>query len=72
MISTKASAYDIEAKNADRVTIYYNLINGNSELEVDRFSYSGNVVIPESVTHDGNTYSVTSIGRWAFQDCSSL
>ena len=34
--------------------------------------YSGNVVIPKSVTYNSTTYSVTSIGRRAFRDCSSL
>ena len=29
-----ASAYDIEVKNADGVTIYYNYINDGTELEV--------------------------------------
>ena len=32
-------------------------------------AYSGNVVIPESVTYNGNTYSVTSIGMSAFSGC---
>ena len=34
--------------------------------------YSGAVTIPESVTYNGNTYSVTSIGSSAFRDCSGL
>ena len=34
--------------------------------------YSGNVVIPESVTYSGATYSVTSIGREAFYRCTGL
>ena len=34
--------------------------------------YSGEVTIPESVTYSGNTYSVTSIGFGAFNDCRSL
>ena len=33
--------------------------------------YSGNVVIPSSVTY-GNTYAVTSIGNEAFRNCSVL
>ena len=34
--------------------------------------YTGNVVIPESVTYNGTTYSVTSIGDLAFTYCSGL
>ena len=34
--------------------------------------YSGSVVIPPSVTYDGTTYSVTSIGNSAFNECSAL
>ena len=35
-------------------------------------NYSGKVVIPESVEHEGATYSVTSIGDHAFYYCSGL
>ena len=35
-------------------------------------SYSGNVVIPESIQYNGNTYSVTAIGNEAFYFCNSL
>ncbi len=34
--------------------------------------YSGEIVIPESVEHEGTTYSVTSIGEYAFYWCSSM
>ena len=34
--------------------------------------YSGEVVIPESVEHEGTAYSVTSIGDQAFDGCSGL
>ena len=76
-----ASAYDIEVKNADGVTIYYNYINNNTELEVtfrgDRYNdysneYQGNVAIPEEVTYMNRTRKVTSIGGSAFYECSLL
>ncbi len=35
-------------------------------------SYSGNVVIPESVTDNGTTYTVVGIGSEAFKDCNKL
>ena len=34
--------------------------------------YTGSVTIPESVTNGGKTYSVTSIGYDAFEDCTGL
>ena len=73
--------HDIEVKNSDGVTIYYVWTNNNTELAVsfrgyycDDYSneYSGNVVIPSSVVYNGNTYSVTSIGYYAFRECRGL
>ena len=34
--------------------------------------YKGAVVIPSSVTYNGKTYTVTSIGRQAFESCGGL
>ena len=62
--------------------IYYNILNktaktvevtfsGSSYIEVAR-EYTGDVVIPNSVTYSGNTYSVTSIDYSAFYGCSGL
>ncbi len=54
--------------------IYYNLVTKAKVAEVTSMpsgKYSGEVVIPESVEHDGVTYDVTSIGR-AFEGCSYL
>ena len=81
LVGAKASANDIAVKNADGVTIYYNWINNNTELQVTFYGnsynaytneYSGNVVIPESVIYNNETYSVTSIGSSAFEDCRGL
>ena len=66
-----ASAHDIEVKNADGVTIYYNY-SYNGELVVTSGSYSGNIVIPDEVTYKNVTRKVTSIGESAFRDCSGL
>ena len=54
--------------------IYYNYVNDGVEVTYpDRYGvYSGDVTIPSSVTYNGNSYSVTSIGRYAFDDCSGL
>lgn len=34
--------------------------------------YTGDVVIPETVTYEGKTYRVTAIGNHAFRDCSEV
>ena len=80
MVGVEASASDIAVKNAYGTYIYYTWQNNNTELAVSyggsnyssSQTYSGNVVIPETVTYDGNTYSVTSIGEYAFYSCSGL
>ena len=81
MVGARALAHDIEVANADGVTIYYKWANKQTELSVSyprknttEYSnkYSGNVVIPESVAYNGATYPVTSIGDYAFFDCSGL
>ena len=41
-------------------------------IEKTSGKYSGEVVIPESVEHEGAAYSVTSIGSSAFYSCSGL
>ena len=81
MVSIKSFAHDIEVANSDGVPIYYIYTSNHTELAVSfrgyfesdySNEYSGNVVIPESVTYNGKTYSVTSIGRDAFTNCTSL
>ena len=82
MIGAKAFAYDIAATNKDGVKIYYVWANdAKTELSVSfnvreqntpSDEYSGNVIIPESVEHEGSTYRVTSIGNDAFYFCNEL
>ena len=53
--------------------IYYNIIGTGKELEVTKNDgNTGDVVIPETVIYNEKTYSVTSIGSYAFHDCSGL
>lgn len=74
-------AHDIEVTNGDGVTMYYVWTNNQTELAVsyrgDNFiansnRYTGHVVIPETVTYNGNTYPVITIGDYAFYGCSDL
>ena len=77
LCSSVAFAHNFEVDG-----IYYNITNSTTKEAEVTYSggfyyavaneYTGNVVIPESVTYAGATYSVTSIGLSAFRDCSSL
>lgn len=69
-------AHDIEING-----IYYNLIEKGEIAEVTymgdtpseyKKEYSGSVTIPSTITYNEKTYYVTSIGAWAFYDCSDL
>ena len=75
-LSLSALAHDAEVDG-----IFYNLDAANKTATVTfkgYFSatynneYSGDVVIPETVTYNGITYSVTSLGWACFTYCSSL
>ena len=55
--------------------IYYNLNTGSNNwaaVTSNPNGYSGDIVIPKSVTYEEITYSVTSIGKYAFWNCSGL
>ena len=74
--SIPSLAYDCKVDN-----IYYNLNNEDKTASVtymglnssdNKDAYVGNIIIPESTTYNGTTYSVTSIGKYAFSNCSRL
>ena len=80
MLSLHAMAYDFSYTHQGK-TLYYTITSDNT-VEVTYYSsdnyfqnnnyVSGDVVIPSSVTNNDTTYSVTSIGNYAFSHCSSL
>ena len=78
LCATVATAHDFAVGG-----IYYNITSTSDNLTVgvtyqgDSYGsfldeYSGNVVIPESVTYNGKTYRITSIEDYAFRNCSTL
>ena len=77
MLSLHAMAYNFSYTYQGN-TLYYNITSDNT-IEVTYYSsttdnnyVSGDVVIPSSVTNNGTTYSVTSIGDYAFYLCIGL
>ena len=52
--------------------IRYALKDGEAGIVRQSISLSGSIKIPSAVTYKGTSYSVTSIGDYAFEDCSSL
>ena len=59
-----ANAYDAKINN-----IYYNFSGDEANVTYESYhspSYSGVVVIPETVTYNNTTYRVTGIGDDAF------
>ena len=77
LCATVVAAHDFEVGG-----IYYNILSETDKTVAVTFKgttyreysneYSGSVVIPQSVTYNGSTYRVTSIGTSAFYGCSGL
>ena len=70
VFSLNASAYDFEVDG-----IYYK-ITSSTDMTVTLTSgvkkYNGDIIVPSSVSYNGNDYNVTSIGDSAFHHCKSL
>lgn len=69
LLSLNANAYDVTING-----IYYNLNleTQTAEVVIGQDGYSGEVMIPESIEYEDVTYSVTSIGEYAFKNCKHL
>ena len=74
LCSVTVSAHDFEVNgiyydfNGDEVTVTYK----GDGYNVYEHEYYGDVVIPSTVTYNGETYSVTSISGYSFWRCSGL
>ena len=77
LCTTSATAHDFEVGG-----IYYYVTDATNKTVAVTYrgtsynvylnEYTGSVVIPQSVTYNGSTYSVTSIGDEAFSCCTGL
>ena len=76
-----ARAYDFSAVAPTGQTLYYNIVSGGVQVTSQNTSFpyynystypTGALTIPDSVTRQGTTYAVVSIGDYAFRDCKDL
>lgn len=68
--SLSASAYHFESGG-----LYYNILSEKDrtvEVAEGNSDVSGDIEIPRRVIYDSKTYTVTSIGEYAFMNCSDL
>lgn len=57
--------YELDTPEKGEATVTYKAKGGSND-------YIGDIVIPKSITHNGQTYMVTAIGEDAFAHCSNL
>lgn len=71
LASSWAQDYDFSAVCPSGQTLYYKISGGNATVTSPDFwgDYTGNLVIPSSVSYGGTTYTVTSIDVMAFGGC---
>jgi len=69
LVPATAAAYDFEVDG-----MYYKYLGDEGTVEVTRSpaSYTGDVTIPDAVTYNDSTYTVTAIGDSAFFTCIGL
>ena len=63
-----AAAFGATAQQFEYDGLYYNILPGNTVEVKSAYpdEYSGDVVIPQQVSYNGSTYTVTGIGAQAF------
>lgn len=78
VIPNSAKAYDFSYTYMGQ-TLCYNIVNGEAQVTYQRtlapryqFDPNTQLIIPNIVTYNGNTYTVTSIGNNAFESCGNI
>lgn len=64
--------YDFSAVSDDGKTIYYKIDGFSVSVVKGDSPYSGKIIIPETVSYNGVTYYVASIGNQAFMGCTEI
>jgi hypothetical protein len=77
LFCASAFAYDFSAVCESGQMLCYNITSDVEPYTVEVFkspayNITGDLIIPESVVHNGINYSVTSIGYYAFGGCGEL
>lgn len=69
-VTTMVFAYEAQI---DGIYYYFDDENKTAKVTYGGAVYTqSEIIIPEKVTYNGVEYSITSIGRYAFENCSSL
>ncbi|MBQ9555386.1 MAG: leucine-rich repeat protein [Muribaculaceae bacterium] len=68
------SVFQLRAYDFVKDGIYYTVSGTNATVANNGSfnTYSGNIIIPATVTNNGTTYNVVTIGYQSFKDCSGL
>lgn len=63
-----------QIRNFEADGVFYNIIDSTNIriIRAPNSHYSGNIVIPAQVIHDGTPYAVTEVSISAFLDCTKL
>lgn len=64
--------FEVQAYQFEKNGIYYDIVNGKAVVVSGDVSYSGDVVIPDSVEYDDVYLEVDSISEYAFQKSEFL
>ena len=73
LVPSVASAYDfVDNGICYRIDFWNDGVVVVTDWGEDGNKYSGDVTVPQTVTHDGETYTITAIDYYAFKDCPAL
>ena len=81
LISLFLGAHSVWAHDVEVDGIFYNLIQGSNSAYVtfegeeyysSENEYKGDVVVPETFTLDGITYTVKGVEKYSFRGCKEL